>query len=331
MFALGRPARTTRLYRKLAMIGSQPVLGTLFPNIDPDQVRQTMRACRRLTDNGDPGRLLGLAGSARLADPRRLVHDHQGGVRLHLTHAPGRYRADVIVSGKEGAAFFDDGTSVNLDNFGAAVPAVGRYLDGLSQELGIPRQFCHCAAFVSPPGSGLPLHFDDKEVLVVQLYGHKRWLVADNASVRFPTKNHAAHNRYLSRELSLYYQPGSCAEDPPTSPAVIDMVPGHVLLLPRGHWHGTEAGHESASISLSFAFTVPTWSTVFLDRLREALLTADHWRAPAIRLGHDDGQFLPDEMRAAMDKAITALVSGELDRALAEEVRTAWAVGPGGQ
>ncbi|GGR85987.1 hypothetical protein GCM10010252_25810 [Streptomyces aureoverticillatus] len=298
----------------------EDILSALFPRAGDKEVRRAVREGHRLADSVDPALLEGIRDSALLAlDARALVRGHPHGVRLHLTRSPGRYRADIVVDGRQGGAFFDDGVSVNLEEFDRVCPAADALLGALAHALGVPRRFCGCSAFVSPPGSGLPLHFDSKDVVIVQVTGDKRWRLAANTGVRYPTANYAAGGP-VSTELARYYRPEAPGAGAPERCDAVDLGPGDSLLLPRGHWHGTEAHQEAASVSLSFGIAAPSWSAVFLERLKTRLLTVDHWRAPAVRLDGDGGRFLPADLIQRMDGAISELLSGPFGRALSEEI-----------
>lgn len=169
------------------------VLSVLFPGAGAEEVRKAFAEGRRITGSGGPEILDGMKDSVAF-EARAMVQRHPHGVRLHLTRSADRYRADIVVDGGQGAAFFDDGVSVNLEEFDRVCPAAGLWLDALAEELGVPRRFLGCSAFVSPVGSGLPLHFDDKDVVVVQVSGVKRWRLADNTGLRHPTANYARNN-----------------------------------------------------------------------------------------------------------------------------------------
>jgi ribosomal protein L16 Arg81 hydroxylase len=300
----------------LTMTAGESALATIFPNVTAQRVRCSMQQRRPLQDHGPLERLAGLAEDPIFADARTLIRQHRGRVRLHLTQSPAHYRADILVAPGEALAFLDHGVSMNIEGIEASVPAVDGYVGQLSEDLGIPRQWCFCSAFVSATGSGLPLHFDNKEVIAVQIRGRKRWQIAENLDVAFPTANYAMNSTVHSAELCRYFRPEQALG--PTRCENVDLQPGSVLFLPRGYWHGTAA--EQESISLSFGFAVPTWTSVFLDRLRSALVVAEPWRAPAVRLDADGGQFVPEDLSAAMDQAISALLSGEFSQRLHDEV-----------
>jgi ribosomal protein L16 Arg81 hydroxylase len=242
-----------------------------------------------------------------------LIRSHPGRVRLHLAANPERYRADITVSAREAIAFFEHGISVNLEEVDATTPGVSTVLDRLSEEFGVPRKYCFCSAFISAQGSGLPLHFDGKEVVVLQVAGRKRWQVAPNSCITNPVDNYTADGVHTSRQMRRYV----ADVRPVLAPTVletVDMVPGSVLYLPRGHWHGTTA--EEESISLSFGFAAPSWAAVFVNRLQDALLLSDHWRAPALRRSGEPAEFVPADMGRLMQLTIADLMGGSLNDAL---------------
>ena len=116
------------------------------------------------------------------------------------------------------------------------------------------------SAFWSRGGMRAPVHFDDHDLLVVQLRGTKRWYVSSRPS-----------------ELNNVW-----ATIPSTPPELgphdtVDVRPGDILYLPRGTWHSVDS--DTASLHVSIGFTPLT--------LREAVIAAlDHlsdldrgWRA----------------------------------------------------
>jgi ribosomal protein L16 Arg81 hydroxylase len=223
------------------------------------------------------------------------------------------------VSPREAAAFYEHGISVNLEGFDSAVPEVSAVLDRLAEELGIPRKYCFCSAFVSPKGSGLPLHFDSKDVVVLQVAGRKRWTVAQNSSISDPVVNHTAGGAYSSRHMRQYAEEVASVT-PPEELQIVDMRPGSTLYLPRGYWHGTNADEES--ISLSFGFAAPSWAAVFVDRLQDALLLSDHWRAPAVRMSSAPAEFVPSAIAELMQAATADILGGALSNAIRDLVES---------
>ena len=102
------------------------------------------------------------------------------------------------------------------------------------------------SAFWSMGGMRAPVHYDDHDLIVVQLLGAKRWHVAD------------------SSELPNTWRgiPPDVEELGPHS--TFDVQPGDLVYLPRGTLHSVDATEES--LHLSIGFTPLT--------LREALIAA---------------------------------------------------------
>ncbi|MFJ1599926.1 JmjC domain-containing protein [Streptomyces sp. NPDC088261] len=105
--------------------------------------------------------------------------------------------------------------------------------------------------------SGFPLHWDDHDVLIVQLAGEKGWEV-----------------RHTSRAVPLYRDADS--NDIPSEEILWSgvMKAGDVMHIPRGHWHqATRNGHGSGkSLHVTFGITKRTgasWLAWLGDWCRE--------------------------------------------------------------
>ena len=106
------------------------------------------------------------------------------------------------------------------------------------------------SAFWSRGGMRAPVHYDDHDLIVVQLQGTKRWYVATRPSDLFNTWRGVSGN-------------------PPDLGAheVVDLAPGDLMYLPRGTFHTVDSDTES--VHLAIGFTPLT--------LREAIIAAlDH-------------------------------------------------------
>ncbi|HET7758215.1 MAG TPA: cupin domain-containing protein, partial [Steroidobacteraceae bacterium] len=106
------------------------------------------------------------------------------------------------------------------------------------------------SAFWSRGGMRAPVHFDDHDLLVVQLQGFKRWYVSSKPS-----------------ELPNTWK-GIPRGPPELGPhETVDVRPGDLLYLPRGTYHSVDS--DSGSLHVSIGFTPLT--------LREAVIAAiDH-------------------------------------------------------
>lgn len=118
--------------------------------------------------------------------------------------------------------------------------------------------------------SGLGVHYDMFDSIVVHLRGRKRWRVGRHRHLEYPVYNEETAAR-------LDYPPAaprlSTRTDLLDDLEDVDMRPGSVMLLPRGTFHTTQVDDE-ASLSIGYHFALPTWSDVVLAAL-ERRLTSD--------------------------------------------------------
>lgn len=118
--------------------------------------------------------------------------------------------------------------------------------------------------------SGLGVHYDMFDSIVVHLRGCKRWRVGRHRHLEYPVYNEESAAR-------LDYPPAaprlSTRTDLLEELEDVDMRPGSVMLLPRGTYHTTRVDDE-ASLSIGYHFALPTWSDVVLAAL-ERRLTSD--------------------------------------------------------
>ena len=150
------------------------------------------------------------------------------------------------------------------------------------------------SAFWSRSGMRAPIHYDDHDLLVVQLRGTKRWYVSGQASeLRNTWSSMGERTPDMGPQLTL------------------DVQPGDIMYLPRGTYHSVDS--DTGSLHVSIGFTPLT--------VREALIAAiDHlsdldrgWRTTL-------GGRLAFQLRGAGVERITAPV-GEAAAALVAACR----------
>ena len=149
-----------------------------------------------------------------------------------------------------------DGQSLLLTRVHRLHPGIGCLCRRLSADFRaagvVLRKPVRANVYFTPPRSqGFAPHYDDHEVLVLQLYGEKRWRIHGEAA-KWPRKpmldplgTDALHSKV--RELTLQA--------------------GDVLYVPRGFAHEAEA-QEKSSLHLTLSVQIATWSDVF-ERLVE--------------------------------------------------------------
>jgi len=127
--------------------------------------------------------------------------------------------------------------------------AISRRLDELARAFEmVLHQPVTTSAFWSREGMRAPVHFDDHDLIVVQLRGAKRWFVSEKTS-----------------ELNNAWEGIPSGAAPELGKHLtVDVVPGEVLYLPRGTMHSVES--ESESLHVAIGFTPLT--------LREAVIAA---------------------------------------------------------
>ena len=136
---------------------------------------------------------------------------------------------------------FADGYTIVLDGVERFVRRVGTVARSIEVELNFPIQV---NTYITPPGqTGLAPHYDDHDVLILQVQGSKIWHLYLGAD-RPP--------REIQREKDK-------AVDADTLPAPTDvrLEAGDVLYVPRGRVHSAETTSEQ-SIHLTVGIHAPT-------------------------------------------------------------------------
>lgn len=114
-------------------------------------------------------------------------------------------------------------------------PALTRYTRAIEQLIRNP---VGTVVFWSHAGAEAPIHYDEVDVIVIQLTGRKRWFIADDES--------ALPNRWKALGEP---QPGAA------SYKTVDVEPGDFIYLPRGTVHTVQSTTESIHLSIGFTPT----------------------------------------------------------------------------
>ncbi|MFD7588338.1 cupin domain-containing protein [Kitasatospora sp. NPDC059811] len=179
-----------------------------------------------------------------------------------------------------------EGASLVLDAIDEIHPPIRSAAEDLERFVGTPVQANAYASWTKREGFGT--HWDDHDVVVVQLDGAKRWRLYG------PT-----------RTAPTWRDVEAPAE--PTGEPIADLVltAGDMLYLPRGWWHAVTADQGSESLHLTFGLVSHTGADLLgwvVDLLR-----AD----AALRL--DVPRFAPADDQAAYVSALRRAVVSELD------------------
>lgn len=270
-------------------------LETLFPELSRREFLETSWPQGRYrVSHGPPSRLAGLCEEPRLQDIERVLAAHKGETRVVFTDSEGKY-CQSYVEPQQARTLYRGGMTVCLTHLHRSLPLVDAWVRALEKDLGLPPGLGQCNAYVSPPGKGFSKHFDNREVLVLQLQGSKTWWVQENREVAWPS-----HNYVLGENpppvLAAYFEGGE--EKDLTAPIEeVHLEPGSALYLPRGTWHATDAAAHS--LSLTFGFFPPSHLEVLLDGLAHRLMAREAWRRPVGALWGDGPQLEGSKRRMA--------------------------------
>ena len=204
---------------------------------------------------------------------------------------------------------FADGYTIVLDNIERYVRAVGSLSHSIEVELNFPTQV---NAYVTPPESrGFVPHYDEHDVLILQVQGSKIWHVYDDVDV--PPHEMERHEAVDTAGLPL--------------PTDLRLEAGDVLYLPRGRVHGAETTSES-SLHLTVGIHAPTVLTLTIRALHSLSFTDDrvHTRLPPRYLDDADVRVslqapVRDVVRTLEDPGVIAESLGALEDALVRRGR----------
>ncbi|MGF1430437.1 cupin domain-containing protein [Kitasatospora sp. LaBMicrA B282] len=147
------------------------------------------------------------------------------------------------------------GASLVVDSIDTMHPPIGSAAEGLERFVGTPVQVNAYASWTEREGFGT--HWDDHDVVVVQMHGSKRWKL------------------YGSTRTAPTFRDLEAPEEPQGEPlADLVLTAGDVLYLPRGCWHAVSADQGTESLHLTFGLVTHTGAELLswvVDQLRSRL------------------------------------------------------------
>jgi lysine-specific demethylase/histidyl-hydroxylase NO66 len=195
-------------------------------------------------------------------------------VRQDDTKEPYHYRRsdgglDVAGIGRD----FADGYTIVLESIHRYVRAIASLLHAIEVELNFATQVN--AYFTPPESQGFVPHYDEHDVLIMQLRGSKIWHLYDGIDV--------------APRAALRHEP--VAADALPSPTDVCLEVGDVLYLPGGRVHAAEATSE-VSVHLTVGVLAPTL-LVLVTRALNSLSGSDdrvHTQLPPRYLDDPDAR-----------------------------------------
>jgi len=191
-----------------------------------------------------PGYFDGVFDAAAIEEYLEFARPERSEVRLIRTadrKAPETYRlADDTIDLVRIRNEFADGYTIVLNGLERHVPNIAALAHAIEVELNFETQV---NVYITPPKSqGFLPHYDDHDVLILQISGTKTWHVYDSVA------DVPSHELRL-REMFV--------KDGLPAPSDLTLEAGDVLYLPRGRVHAAEANDEP-SIHLTLGIHPPS-------------------------------------------------------------------------
>jgi len=194
-------------------------------------------------------------------------------------------------------AAYLDGCSVVLNHADLQSPAIAAVCEDLQSS------FLHVYANVSitPVNSQtVPPHADDRDVLVIQLYGSKQWKVYQRVPIPYPYPKEQVGKEGLE-----------VPDEVLKGPVMIERTlhPGDVMYMPRGYVHEAKSVPNDCSVHVTVALATHDWT--LLGILSAA--SQDIWshnlelrKAVPREFGRSDISAVQQSMQEQIDQAVEA-------------------------
>lgn len=152
--------------------------------------------------------------------------------------------------------------------------------------------------------SGFGIHYDDHDVIVLQVSGRKKWEIYGRG----------AHLPYRGEKFDRRRDsPGDLIEE-------FVLEPGQSLYVPRGLMHRAQTVSEEPSLHITVGILVQTWADLLLEAVGEASL-----RTPALRKSLPPSLFLDEGETARHGQHFAGLLAEVCRQADFDAVRDMFA------
>lgn len=207
----------------------------------------------------------------------------------------------------DAAGYIDRGSIADFHRGGATIilqqahqmdPSLGRFCRALEHVFS-----CHVQTnlYLTPANAqGFKTHYDNHDVLVVQIAGEKKWRLY-NKPVDTPYRGEGFEQGK--------YETGAIAQE-------FVLKAGDCAYVPRGLMHDAETSGSEPSLHITVGLIVRTWADLMLEAVSEVALRSPELRR-SLPPGHTHPGFDRDDARAHLTK-LAELVAREvkLDPAL---------------
>ncbi len=245
------------------------------------------------------------AGLISLDDIDRIVTTldlRQG--QLALADAASNVDSDAYV---DAADFIDRGAVADRYRRGATIilnqahqfdPALARLCRGLEH---VFSSHVQTNIYLTPPNSqGFRTHYDNHDVLVIQVEGEKAWRLYD-MPIEIPYRGESFEQGR--------YEPGPLRQE-------FLLKAGDCAYIPRGLMHDATASGDQPSLHITVGLITRTWADLMLEAVSEAALRSPDLRR-SLPAGFAQASFDRTAARAHLSKLVLAIAEDiRLDPAL---------------
>lgn len=229
------------------------VEGLLAP-LTLDQFRASVEASRSFDLKGAPGHArAGLMGADPAATVLAGFATHANKLDSHAVAPRGPVPAAEGIDNAQAfaqliAAYHANGHTVRVPDLLALSPAAARMARALEALFFVP---VDASLFWSVDRAKAKIHYDDNDIIVVQLAGTKRWFVS--------TDPPGLHNVWKDAAAGPTVMPNH---------RTVDLSPGDLTYVPRGTPHSVES--SGTCLHITFTFTPVTHRTALIAAIDHA-------------------------------------------------------------
>lgn len=152
--------------------------------------------------------------------------------------------------------------------------------------------------------SGFGIHYDDHDVIVLQVSGRKKWEIYEPSS-QLPYRGEKFDS---NRDV-----PGKLVEE-------FELEPGQSLYVPRGLMHRAQTVSDDSSLHITVGILVQTWADFLLETVAEASL-----RIPGLRNSLPRSLYFDEAARAQHRQEFAGLLAQVCETADFETTRAMFA------
>ncbi len=244
--------------------------------------------------------LLSIEAIDRLVAEVELRGDTLQIVRAKPRIAPRDYTlSNGIVDPIRLADFYADGATIILNQLQRLHAPLDRLTRAL--EAAFSAQFQTNVYLTPATGQGFPVHFDNHDVIVLQVEGSKAWRLYEAP----------IHLVYRGER----FEPG--AYDPGETTDSFTLNAGDALYIPRGQMHEAAGNEHGPSLHITVGIITKTWTDLILEAVAGVALDDPDFRR-SLPLGFAHASADLDAMRTTFDDLMARLAdNATMDPALA--------------